>query len=159
MFRRFVPITVIAGFVGLVAIACGGGASPAPAPQPQSPPVPPPAAAPAAPGSSSGTSGQAPQTAAPGGTEFEVNLQDPGGSGTYVFDPDKMTFSVGDSISFTFKAETEFHTFTVDDLDIDVEVDGGETVTFTHTFDQAGTFELICIPHVSLGMMGEITVQ
>ena len=43
--------------------------------------------------------------------------------------------------------------------DIDVVVDSGATETVTFTFDQAGTFQLICIPHERLGMVGTITVR
>ena len=62
-------------------------------------------------------------------------------------------------MSFELIAETEFHTFTADALMIDQSVDAGQTVEFSHTFDAAGTFKLICIQHESLGMVGEITVQ
>ena len=75
------------------------------------------------------------------------------------FLPSKMTFSVGDSITFVLTAQTEFHTFTLDDLGIDVPVDGGKTVRHTFTFNQAGTFNLICIPHEMQGMVGTITVK
>ena len=61
-------------------------------------------------------------------------------------------------MTFTLIAETEFHTFTVDDLDIDVSLDPDSPQTFTHTFDTPGTFKLICIPHEIQGMVGSITV-
>ena len=89
----------------------------------------------------------------------EVLNKDLGGSGEYEFSPKDHTFSVGDQITFAISAETEFHTFTVDELEIDVEIDAGETEIFTFTFDKAGTYKLICIPHESLGMVGEIIVQ
>jgi plastocyanin len=47
----------------------------------------------------------------------------------------------------------------VDDLGIDESVDSGATVELSFTFDTAGTFELICVPHQALGMVGTITVQ
>jgi len=47
----------------------------------------------------------------------------------------------------------------VDSLGIDVEVDAGTTEEITFTFSEAGTFDLICIPHESLGMVGKIIVQ
>lgn len=90
---------------------------------------------------------------------IEVNLEDLGGSGSYMFDPSQFTFDVGDRVTFTLWGETEFHTFTVGDLDIDVDVDEGTTETFSFTFDQPGTFQLICIPHEALGMTGTITVK
>lgn len=91
--------------------------------------------------------------------DIRVSLQDPGGSGKYVFGPSDLTFPAGETVTICIKAETEFHTFTVDDLGIDVSVGGGTTETLTFTFDQPGTFELICIPHEALGMKGTITVR
>ena len=70
-----------------------------------------------------------------------------------------MTFSVGDIVTFVLTSQTEFHTFTVDDLEIDVSVDTGETVKHTLEFTKAGTFSLICIPHELQGMVGTITVN
>lgn len=154
--RRLLPMVVVASIVSILLVACGGGATPAPATaQPASPPPPPPAAAPAAPAapSSSVPSGSA------GGAQFEVTLEDPAGSGAYKFGPADMTFSVGETVTFAFSSESEFHTFTVDDLGIDESVDGGTTTTLTFTFDKAGTFDLICVPHEALGMVGTITVQ
>ena len=36
---------------------------------------------------------------------------------------------------------------------------GGETETVEFTFDAAGEFALVCLPHQGLGMVGTITVQ
>ena len=94
-----------------------------------------------------------------GGTPVTVSLQDPGGSGSYKFDSNALTFSVGETVSFTFNAESEFHTFTVEGLEIDVSVDGGSSETLNFTFDKPGEYKLICIPHEALGMVGTITVQ
>lgn len=88
-----------------------------------------------------------------------ITLQDPSGSGSYTFSQSELTFSVGETVNFTLIAEGEFHTFTVDELGIDQDVGAGETVTLTFTFDTPGTFELICIPHELLGMVGTLTVQ
>ena len=68
-------------------------------------------------------------------------------------------FSVGDCVEFTITAETEFHTFTVDGLPIDLAINKGETVKFAFTFDEPGGFNLVCIPHETLGMVGTITVR
>jgi plastocyanin len=106
----------------------------------------------------SGTSGPEPCPDGASATRT-VKLKDPGGTGAYAFDPDGLTFSTGDCVEITIEAETEFHTFTVGDLGIDQSADGGETVTFTFTFAEAGEFGLICVPHESLGMVGTITVQ
>ena len=86
-------------------------------------------------------------------------MTDAGGRGPFTFNPAEFSFKVGETVNFTFAAESQFHTFTVDDLGIDVSVDGGATVDFNSTFDKAGTFELICIPHELQGMVGTITVR
>lgn len=95
----------------------------------------------------------------PEGTRFDVGLRDEAGSGAYAFEPDALTFNVGDSINFVIESETEFHTFTVEDLGIDAAADAGESVEFNFKFDRAGTFQLVCIPHETQGMVGTITVQ
>lgn len=94
-----------------------------------------------------------------GGDGVAVMLEDPGGSGEYIFDPSEFTFSAGEAVTFNLTSETEYHTFTVDDLGIHVDVDADTTETLTHTFSESGTYELICIPHETLGMTGTITVQ
>lgn len=93
------------------------------------------------------------------GTFVKVVSEDPGGSGQYRFNPSELDFKVGETVTFSMTAETDFHTFTVDDLGIDESAEGGETVVFTFTFDRAGAFELICIPHQAFGMVGIITVH
>ena len=106
------------------------------------------------------TSASSPATSGgSGGRVVEVLNRDLGGSGTYEFDPSDLTFRVGETVTLSIAAESEFHTFTVDGLGIDVSVDGGEIEEITYTFDRAGTFQLICIPHESLGMVGTITVE
>lgn len=97
-------------------------------------------------------------SSARGGVVRVIN-RDQGGSGEYRFDPAQLRFEVGQEVTFSLSGETEFHTFTVDELDIDVSMDVGETVEYTFTFDTAGTFRLYCIPHEALGMTGEIVVE
>ena len=171
--------TVLMALVSLVAAACGGGEEPAPDPT-VAPTVAPAAtvaatAAPAptvaatraptvaptvAPAPTAPPPTVAPSGASPGavGTPVTSVNQDPGGSGSYTFNPSDFTFKVGDVVTFTLVAETEFHTFTVDDLGIDVVLDPGSSVPFTYTFNAPGTFKLICIPHEFQGMVGTITV-
>jgi len=88
-----------------------------------------------------------------------VENRDIGGSGEYEFVPDEFNFKVGETVTFEMSAETEYHTFTVDDLGIDEDMDAGETITFTYTFDRAGEFEIICVPHQAFGMTGVIVVE
>ena len=92
-----------------------------------------------------------------GGTR--LTNEDPGGSGTYKFNPSELTFNVGQTVTLCLKAESEFHTVTVDELEIDEALDAGEMRNIKITFDRAGTFRLYCIPHEALGMVGKIVVQ
>ncbi len=89
----------------------------------------------------------------------KVVNRDPGGSGKYEFSPKELTFSVGETVTFQVSAETEFHTFEVDELEISKEMEAGQTIEFEYTFDKAGTFKLYCVPHEALGMTGTITVN
>jgi len=89
----------------------------------------------------------------------EVVNQDVGGSGAYTFKPNKFAFNKGQTVTFKMSAETEYHTFTVDKLEIDEDIDAGETKNFKVTFNETGTFELYCIVHKSSGMVGEIVVK
>jgi plastocyanin len=98
-------------------------------------------------------------TPTPCPTNVDVVGRDLSSSGLYTFDPEDITVCAGDTVTFKITSETEFHTFTVEALDIEVDVWAGETVELTFTFDKAGTYELICRPHQSVGMTGTITVR
>ena len=76
------------------------------------------------------------------------------------FEPGRMAFDVGQTVEFKLVSNDIPHTFTVKDLDIDWEV-SKEPQTQTFTFEQAGTFKLICaIPgHEGSGMVGTVEVR
>ena len=153
MSKRILALIATIALVSISLVACGSTPEPTPvAPQRPSPPVVPPADTPVPAPTETPTS-------ASDGTSVTVSLQDPGGSGSYKFDPNEFTFSVGETVSFTFNAETEFHTFTVDGLEIDVQVDAGSPSTLPFTFDKPGEYKLICIPHEFQGMVGTIIVR
>jgi plastocyanin len=76
----------------------------------------------------------------------------------YTFQPDGFDFKVGMTYVLAFDVPGEFHTFTVKELDIDIFINAGESVQEVVAFDQEGTFELVCIPHEALGMVGEVRV-
>ena len=157
MIKKFLPLMVLVGLISVAAVACGS--DPIPTPRPASPPPPPaaPAAAPApAPAVAPAAAPAAPASAA---TDVVVDLTDAGGRGPFAFKPVDFEFSAGETVNFTFVPEGAFHTFTVDSLGIDVEVAVGDSVDFSFTFDTPGTYELICIPHEALGMVGTITVK
>ncbi len=113
---------------------------------------------------------EATATVAPAATATSVPADNGGGSeggvvnilsleNPYVFEPDTLDFEVGKTYTLNFVAPDEFHTFTVAELDIDVLLLAGQAVEQTVTFDKAGTFTLICLPHEALGMVGTVTVS
>ena len=154
---RLLPaVLVLVVLSAAIAAACGGGGEDPTPDSGRRSPSPPPAApqATATPPADSGSNGPDP---AGGGKPITVVNEDVGGSGAYAFNPSSLSFSVGEAVTFTLTAETEFHTFTVEDLDIDQSLEAGETQKFNFTFDKAGTFSLICLAHPQ--MTGTITVQ
>ena len=155
MLKKLAALTLMACAIFTVIIACGQPAPTEPSKmiiKRASPPIPPPAPT-VAPGAANG-GGEVLV-----GTPFTVRMIDNGGAGPFAYDPVDLTFSVGEIVNFTFIGEDAFHTFTVPDLDIDVEVEAGETTGLDFKFEVAGTYELTCIPHEALGMIGTITVQ
>ena len=92
-----------------------------------------------------------------------------GGDGTlpvvlrnFAFEPKRMAFSVGETVEFHLSSQDVVHTFTVEDLDLNWVVrDQPEPQVQTFTFEQAGTFKLICAiaGHEGSGMVGTVEVR
>lgn len=156
--RNLSLVLALFGIFSLLSIACG---SPPPAPPStptplgESPPTPPRAESDIVEDTNSSGSDVSQSGI---GRQIDVILADPAGSGEYSFSPGTLNFEVGETIDFNLIGETEFHTFTVEELGIDEAVGANETAQFSFTFDQAGTYTIICIPHSNLGMVGEIVV-
>ncbi len=151
---RLLPaVLVLVVLAAVIAAACeGGGEDPTPDSGRRSPSPPP-----AAPQATATPTAVLDEPDDGDGTPITVVNEDVGGSGAYAFNPSSLSFSVGETVTFTLTAETEFHTFTVEDLDIDQSLEARETRKFNFTFDKAGTFSLICLAHPQ--MTGTITVQ
>ena len=163
MLKQMIKLLVLAGLFSLI-VACGGGdddttASPTETPPPTATEIPTPEPT----DSPTVEPTPLPPTATPPCTELTVTNRDLAESGAYEFDPSDMNFTLGETVCFTQVGETEYHTFTVDELGIDFDVDAsvepGASREFTHTFDQAGTFQLVCLVHELDGMVGTITVS
>lgn len=125
--------------LSVAAAGCGGGEEATPTQAP---------AATATPTQSAGV-------AKPAGDVVNVQLTE----NPYTFNPADLTFEVGKAYTLSFPEPGEFHTFTVAELGIDIFINAGESVSNPVTFDQVGTFELVCVPHEATGMVGTITVQ
>ena len=78
----------------------------------------------------------------------------------YFFGPKEITLEAGKSYRFVNISPAEFHTFTVEDLGIDISIDGGTTVETDYTATHpTGTYVLVCLVHEAQGMVGTITIK
>ena len=130
--------------VTLIAAGCNGGGS-----EPTATPTTPPATPTPTPSTT--------ETTPPNGTGELLSVVH--GEDPYVFIPDTLDLELGKAYTLDFNVPTEFHTFTLPELGIDIFINAGEKVTEDITINQAGEFELVCIPHETLGMTGTVTVS
>jgi plastocyanin len=85
---------------------------------------------------------------------IEVDLND------NKFNPSVITIPNGMTTTLILKNKgVKEHTFTVEQLGIDVEIQPGQEKTITVQPKQAGTYELICRYHFREGMIGKVIVQ
>jgi len=85
---------------------------------------------------------------------MEVQLNDD------YFNPETITIPSGKTITLILKNEGQKeHTFTVEKLGIDAEVQPGKEKTITVKPQNPGTYELICRYHFNSGMVGKVIVK
>ena len=80
-----------------------------------------------------------------GSLEFELDTEPLYQSFQYTLR--EVQVVAGDTLTLSFKARREYHTFTIDRLGIDEVITPGQTSSFSYTFHVPGTFEFYCIPH------------
>jgi len=81
-------------------------------------------------------------------------------SGGFFFEPNTLTLALGQPVRLEIESQGN-HTFTVDELGIDVVLVQGETNIIEFTPDTAGTFEFYCATagHREAGQVGTLVVQ
>ncbi|RDZ16173.1 cytochrome B [Priestia megaterium] len=85
---------------------------------------------------------------------MEVQLKDD------YFNPETITIPSGKTTTLILKNEGQKeHTFTVEKLRIDAEVQPGKEKTITVKPQNPGTYELICRYHFNKGMVGKVIVK
>ena len=85
---------------------------------------------------------------------IEVQLNDD------YFNPETITIPSGKTTTLILKNEGQKeHTFTVEKLGIDAEVQPGKEKTITVKPQNSGTYELICRYHFNSGMVGKVIVK
>lgn len=109
-----------------------------------------------------------------GGGDGNTVIAGPGGD--LVFDPDEITISSGETVTWEFdspnhnvSAWPDMH----DEVSIPDDAEGFgsmeqggdafETVpegeTYSHTFETTGEFTYVCVPHAGSGMIGTVIVE
>ncbi|CAH0262468.1 cupredoxin domain-containing protein [Priestia megaterium] len=85
---------------------------------------------------------------------MEVQLNDD------YFNPETITIPSGKTTTLILKNKGQKeHTFTVEKLGIDAEVQPGKEKTITVKPQNPGTYELICRYHFNSGMVGKVIVK
>ncbi|MGP6194311.1 cupredoxin domain-containing protein [Priestia megaterium] len=76
------------------------------------------------------------------------------------FNPETINIPSGKTTTLILKNEGQKeHTFTVEKLGIDAEVQPGKEKTITVKPQNPGTYELICRYHFNSGMVGKVIVK
>jgi plastocyanin len=76
------------------------------------------------------------------------------------FNPKEITIPSGTATKLILKNNgKKRHTFTVENLGVDTEVQPGQETTITVEPRQPGTYDLICRYHYQEGMVGKIIVK
>ncbi|MFQ5859940.1 MAG: cupredoxin domain-containing protein [Dehalococcoidia bacterium] len=77
------------------------------------------------------------------------------------FQPTSITVAPGETIRLNLTSTDTSHTFTIDELGINIAVSGGQTIVEEMRVEQAGTFTFYCtVPgHRGAGMVGTLEVR
>ncbi|MEK4066450.1 cupredoxin domain-containing protein [Peribacillus sp. FSL R5-0717] len=101
-----------------------------------------------------GVSAESRVVAQPAVKSIEVELNDD------FFNPEAITIPNGTATTLILKNKgKKEHTFTVEKLGIDAEVQAGKEKTITVQPKQSGTYDLICRYHFQEGMVGKVIVE
>jgi plastocyanin len=82
--------------------------------------------------------------------------------GNFYFEPNEIRVVTGETVEFVFENVEGTHDFVIPELGVGTEViQGGESESFTYTFDEPGTFDFECSvgSHAAQGMVGSIIVS
>lgn len=92
-----------------------------------------------------------------GGGEDDVEIDAVDGS----FEPSTLEVTAGSTVTIDFENDgTNPHTFTIEELDVDAEVQPDQSTSIDVTFpEEPGTIEFVCRFHESQGMTGTFEVE
>lgn len=85
-----------------------------------------------------------------------------GPDGDLSFAPESLTVDAGTTVTFVWDSNT--HNVVPNSQPDDADWEGHEDIEdsgfeYEYTFEVAGTYEYVCTPHESAGMVGEIVVE
>lgn len=92
------------------------------------------------------------------GNGGSITIETPGMS----YDPDEVTINAGEDYEFTIdNTDGQIHTFTIDELDVNIEVAAGESDSATLNVPDAGEYTFYCtVPgHRESGQEGALIVE
>ncbi|WP_228546305.1 halocyanin domain-containing protein [Halegenticoccus tardaugens] len=89
--------------------------------------------------------------------ESEVGVDVGAGNG-YQFDPTSVRVSTGTTVVWEWTGRGGQHNVAARDGSFESELAVEAGTTFSHTFDGAGTYEYVCVPHEQQGMIGAVEV-
>ena len=80
---------------------------------------------------------------------------------SFAFDPDEITVGAGEDVAIVLHADDVLHDFTIDDVDMHVAAEGGETAEGGLRVDEPGEYIYSCsvAGHREAGMEGTLVVD
>ncbi|WP_276256108.1 halocyanin domain-containing protein [Halomontanus rarus] len=91
--------------------------------------------------------------------EDEVTVMVGTGSSGYEYSPAAIAVDSGTTVVWEWTGDGGGHDVVADGGSFESELQTSEGDTFEHTFDDTGTYEYYCNPHVSMGMKGAVVVE
>jgi halocyanin-like protein len=95
-----------------------------------------------------------------GSSEVTVTVGAEGNGGHYAFEPAAIRVSTGTTVVWEWTGKGASHNVVAEEGgDMESELTQEKGFTFEHTFEEPGTVNYQCTPHVSLGMKGVVIVE
>jgi halocyanin-like protein len=94
-----------------------------------------------------------------GNDEVTVTVGAEGNDGNFAFEPAAVEVDAGTDVVWEWSGQGGQHNVAHEGGEFESETTDEEGFTFTHTFEEAGTYLYVCTPHESLGMKGAVVVS
>ena len=80
---------------------------------------------------------------------------------SFEFDPDEITVTAGEDVAIVLSSDDLLHDFTIDEIDVHVAADRGETAEGGLRADEPGAYTYYCTVtgHRAAGMEGTLVVE